>query len=155
MPMIDCALFEPDIPQNAGAIFRLGACLGVPVHIIHPAGFALTDNRLKRAGLDYLSHVDMIEHRDWASFDAMRKSKEQRLIALSTKGSVRLDKFEFTASDILLFGRESAGLSPETLTAANAVVRIPIAAGVRSLNVATAAAIAIYEALRQLDGLPG
>jgi tRNA (cytidine/uridine-2'-O-)-methyltransferase len=147
--MIDCALFEPDIPQNAGAILRLGACFGVPVHIIHPAGFALSDRNLKRAGLDYLSRADLIEHADWSAFEAWRGTEARRLIALSARGNERLPDFAFRADDVLLLGRESAGLAGHVLGAADALVKIPMRPGNRSLNMATAASIAVFEALRQ------
>jgi tRNA (cytidine/uridine-2'-O-)-methyltransferase len=152
--MIDCALFEPDIPQNAGAILRLGACLGVRVHIIHPAGFSLSDSNLKRAGLDYLSRAERIEHADWNAFQAWRHRAGRRLIVLSARGPENLDPFGFRAHDVLLFGRESAGVPAHVIEAANGVVRIPIRPGNRSLNIAAAAAIALYEALRQTRQLP-
>ena len=152
--MIDCALFEPDIPQNAGAILRLGACFGVPIHIIHPAGFALSDQNLKRAGMDYLSRVDLIEHDNWDAFQAWQKDSGRRVIALSTQGNTRLDRFHFDANDVLLLGRESAGLPAHVKQSADALLRLPIKAGNRSLNVASAASIAVFEALRQTDQLP-
>jgi len=151
--MIACALFEPDIPQNTGAILRLGACFGVPIHIIHPAGFALSDQNLKRAGMDYLSRADVIEHDNWDAFQTWRKDRH-RLIALSTKGSARIDGFSFEADDVLLLGRESAGLPEQIKQVADAVVRIPIRAENRSLNVANTASIAVFEALRQTGQLP-
>jgi tRNA (cytidine/uridine-2'-O-)-methyltransferase len=153
--MIDCALFEPDIPQNTGAIMRLGACFGVPVHIVHPAGFALTDKNFKRAGMDYLSRANLVEHVDWPAFDAWRRGERRRLIALSAHGTTRMPAFEFRPDDVLLFGRESAGLPERVVSSADAVVKIPIAGGNRSLNVAVAASIAVYEALRQSGQLPG
>lgn len=152
--MIECALFEPDIPQNAGAILRLGACLGVPIHIIHPAGFALSDQNFKRAGMDYLSRADLIEHDNWNAFKAWRLERSRRVVALSTSGSERLDGFRFSADDVLLLGREAAGLPDTIKQAADALVRIPIRAGNRSLNVATAASMAVFEALRQTGELP-
>ena len=152
--VIDCALFEPDIPQNAGAILRLGACLGVPVHVIHPTGFAISDRNLRRAGLDYLSRAELIQHDDWPSFEAWRRNAGRPLIALSTHGCVALHDHAFRSDDILLFGRESAGLLDAATDAADAVLRIPIRPGNRSLNVAVAAAIAIAEALRQTAQLP-
>jgi tRNA (cytidine/uridine-2'-O-)-methyltransferase len=152
--MIDCALFEPDIAQNAGTILRLGACFGARVHIIHPAGFVLSDHHFKRAGMDYLSRADLTEHDDWIAFDAWRQSAGRRLVALSTHGSTRITDFAFGTDDVLLFGRESAGLPESVRNSAAAVVRIPIGAGNRSLNVAAAAAIAVFEALRQAGGMP-
>lgn len=152
--MIDCALFEPDIPQNAGTIIRLGACFGAPVHIVHPAGFALSDRNFKRAGMDYLSRADLIEHADWEAFERWRRASKRRLIALSAHGRERLPDFAFRPDDVLLVGRESAGLPDSVSGSADAVLKIPIAPGNRSLNVAVAAAIAIFEALRQTRQLP-
>ena len=152
--MIDCALFEPDIPQNAGAIMRLGACFGVPIHIVHPAGFALSDRDFKRAGMDYLSRADLIEHSDWEAFEDWRRAKGKRLIALSSRGSERLPDFRFRPDDLLLLGRESAGLPGTVIDSADAVVKIPIVGGNRSLNIAVAASTAVYEALRQTGQLP-
>jgi len=152
--MIDCALFEPDIPQNAGSILRMGACFGVPVHIIHPCGFAITDRKLKRAGLDYLSRAAIIEHADWAAFAAWRRSEGRRLVAFSAQGLERVPGFSFRAGDVLLLGRESAGLPDQVKSEAAAILRIPIRPGNHSLNVATAAAIGVFEALRQTAQLP-
>jgi tRNA (cytidine/uridine-2'-O-)-methyltransferase len=152
--MIACALFEPDIPQNAGAILRLGACFGVPIHIIHPAGFALSDQNLKRVGMDYLSRADLIEHDNWETFENWRRKDRRRLVALSTKGSERIDEFSSKVDDILLLGRESAGLPAHVKQSAEGVIRIPIRADNRSLNVANAASIAVFEALRQTGQLP-
>jgi tRNA (cytidine/uridine-2'-O-)-methyltransferase len=152
--MIDCALFEPDIPQNTGAIMRLGACFGVPIHIVHPAGFALTDKNFKRAGMDYLSRADLIEHSDWRAFAAWRAASGRRLIAFSTHGAQPLPSFAFRPDDVLLFGRESAGLPDAVTGSADAVLKIPIVGGNRSLNIASAASIAIFEALRQTGQLP-
>lgn len=152
--MIDCALFEPDIPQNAGTILRLGACLGVTVHIIHPCGFALGDRNLRRAGMDYLDRATLREHQDWSAFQAWRGGARRRLVALSTHGATSLYDFPFHIDDVVLLGRESAGLPEPVIAAADAVLRIPIRPGNRSLNVAVAAAIAVAEALRQTDQLP-
>ncbi len=152
--MIALALYQPDIPQNAGTIIRLGACLGVPVHVVHPASFALSDRNLKRAGMDYLDRANLTEHDDWAAFEAWRRQDGCRLVALTTKAKLRYTDFAFERGDVLLLGRESAGL-PETVhDAADARLAIPMAAGARSLNVAVAAGIVAAEALRQLDGFP-
>lgn len=151
--MIDCALFEPDIPQNAGTILRLGACLGVTVHIIHPSGFALSDRNLRRAGMDYIDRATMREHADWQRFQEWRRAAGRRLVALSAGGAA-LYAFRFRRDDVILLGRESAGLPPPVLAEADAVLGIPMRAGNRSLNVAVAAAIATSEALRQTDQLP-
>ncbi len=152
--MIDCALFEPDIAGNAGAILRLGACFGVTVHIIHPAGFALTDRNLRRAGLDYLDRASLVEHANWDAFQTWRHTSQRRAVALSTHGDAVLHDFRFRSDDVVLLGRESAGLPLSVRQAADAVLRIPIRPGNRSLNVAQAAAIAVTEALRQTAQMP-
>jgi tRNA (cytidine/uridine-2'-O-)-methyltransferase len=145
------ALFQPDIPQNAGAVLRLGACLGVPVDIIEPCGFVLSDRRLKRAGMDYIAAADIARHESWASFAATRRG---RLVLLTTKGDTAYHHFAFRADDTLLLGRETAGVPDEVHRACDARLRIPLMPGRRSLNLAVAAALALGEALRQTDGLP-
>ena len=150
--MIRLALYQPDIAQNAGAILRLGACFGVPVHIIHPAGFALSDRTLRRAGMDYLDRAERVEHADWAAFERWAKRDGGRLVALTTRGETRLPDFDFRPNDILLLGRESAGLPDLVLAGADARLRIPLKTGTRSLNIAVAAGIATAEALRQTGG---
>ena len=145
------ALFEPDIPQNAGALLRLSACLGVPADIIEPCGFQLDDRRLRRAGMDYLDRVEMTRHRSWAAY---RDQVEGRLILLTTQGVTRYLDFAFEADDNLIVGRESAG-APEAVHArADARLVIPMRAGLRSINVALAAAMVLGEALRQTNGFP-
>lgn len=145
------ALFEPDIPQNAGALLRLGACLGVPLDIIEPCGFILDDKRLRRAGMDYLDQVDLTRHSSWRAFQAQRSN---RLILLTTGGDVPYVEMTYRASDILLVGRESAGAPAAVHQAADARVVVPMRPGMRSLNVALAAAMVLGEALRQTGGLP-
>ncbi len=152
--MIDCALFEPDIPQNAGAILRLGACFGVTVHIVHPCGFVLSDRNFRRAGMDYLDRAVLVGHADWPSFEAWRQQSGRRLVALTTRGDAALHEFAFRTDDVLLLGRESAGLPEAVKSAADAALRIAIRPGNRSLNVAAAASIGLYEALRQTSQLP-
>lgn len=147
------ALFEPDIPQNTGALLRLGACFAVPVDLIEPAGFVLDDRRLKRAALDYAARATICRHNSWPAFFAAREPGS-RLVLLTTRGSVPLPRFAFAASDTLLLGRESAGVPDFVHAAADARVVIPMAPGARSLNVAMAGAIALAEALRQTGGLP-
>ncbi len=146
------ALFEPDIPQNTGALLRLGACLGIAVDVIEPCGFQLDDRRLRRAGMDYLERAALVRHGSWAQFLATRAAG--RLVLLTTKASVSYHRFAFRADDTLLLGRESAGVPEAVHTAADARLRIPLQPGVRSLNVALAAALVLGEALRQTDGLP-
>ncbi len=145
------ALYQPDIPQNAGNILRLAACFGVGVDVIEPCGFHLDDRHLRRAGMDYLEMAEITRHAGWADFAAQT---DGRLIALSTGGDTPFTDFAFRAEDILLFGRESAGLPADVLGAAEARLRIPLRPGARSLNVASAAAIALAEALRQTGGFP-
>jgi len=145
------ALYEPDIPQNAGAILRLGACFGVAVDIIEPCGFVLDDRRLKRAAMDYLAHAEIARHVSWAAF---RQARPGRLVLLSTKARLPYHRFAFACDDVLLLGRETAGVPPEVADAVDASVLIPMRPGLRSLNVALAAALVLGEALRQTALLP-
>lgn len=145
------ALYEPDIPQNAGAILRLGACFGVAVDIIEPCGFVLDDRRLKRAAMDYFAHVTIVRHASWASF---RESRQGRLVLLSTKARLPYHRFAFARDDVLLLGRETAGVPPEVAEAVDASVLIPMRPGLRSLNVALAAAMVLGEALCQTALMP-
>jgi tRNA (cytidine/uridine-2'-O-)-methyltransferase len=147
------ALFEPDIPQNTGALLRLGACLGVGVDIIEPCGFLLTDRGLKRAGMDYLDLVDMRRHASWDRFLADRPPG--RLLLLTTKAALPYTGFTFEPGDTLLLGRESAGVPEAVHDAADARLVIPMRPGARALNVTQAAAIVLAEALRQTGLLPG
>ena len=143
------ALYQPDIPQNTGTILRLCACMDVAAHIIEPAGFAVSDWHFRRSGMDYLDQVNWMRHDSWARFEDWRREAGPRLLLFTTKGATPYLDFRYQPSDILLFGRESAGV-PETV--AEAVVArlvIPIKPGLRSLNVAMAAAMALGEALRQ------
>lgn len=151
---MDLALFEPDIPQNAGNMMRLGACLGVAVHVIEPAGFSLGEKAFRRAGLDYLDHTSISRHASWDRFEKWRKSQGRRLIALTTKGDTRYFDYSFKGGDVLLVGRETAGLPPRVHAAADARLVIPMRQGLRSLNVASAAAMVLGEALRQTRGFP-
>lgn len=147
------ALFEPDIPQNTGALLRLAACFGIAVDLIEPFGFLLDDRRLKRAALDYAARVALRRHASWDRFLGDR-DPASRLILLTTAGTVPLHDFVFAASDTLLFGRESAGVPNFVHRAAAARVVIPLHGGARSLNVAMAGAIALAEALRQTGQFP-
>lgn len=143
------ALYQPDIPQNAGTILRLCACLGVEAHMIEPAGFPVSDRAFRRAGLDYLDAVTMTRHRSWLDFVGWRRSQHGRLLLFTTSGALSYLDFAYRADDVLLFGRESAGVPPEVHAAADARLLIPMSKGLRSLNVAVAAAMAVGEALRQ------
>lgn len=150
------ALYEPDIPQNTGTILRLSACLGVAVDIVEPCGFVFDDRRLRRAGMDYLDAVDLTRHSSWNAYRIWRAGSDRagRLILLTTKGDTPYADFSFAASDTLLLGRESGGVPPEVHEAAEARLLIPMRPGLRSLNVAVAAAMVLGEALRQTKGFP-
>ncbi len=143
------ALYQPDIPQNTGTILRLAACFGVGVDIIEPCGFPFSQKALRRAGMDYLPQAVIARHSGWDSFQAAHRMAGGRLVALTTQAETSLYRFSFSAADTLMLGRESAGLPPEIHDAADARIRIPMRAGLRSLNVAVAGAIALSEALRQ------
>lgn len=152
--MVAIALYQPDIPQNAGNILRLGACLGVVVHVIEPAGFDISDRSLRRAGMDYLQAVTLVRHTGWRAFNAWRKSESRRIVLSTTQAAVAYTRFAFAAEDILLFGRESAGVPDDVHAASDARIIIPMRPGLRSLNVATSVAMVSGEALRQTDGFP-
>lgn len=144
------ALYQPDIPQNTGTIFRLAACMGLAVDIIRPAGFDISDKALRRATMDYGDHLEVVRHDNWAAFEErVRAMEDGRLIAVTTKGATVYTDFSFGGGDILLFGRETSGLPDEVHAASDARITIPMAAGMRSLNVAVAAAMVTGEALRQ------
>ncbi|TNE57560.1 MAG: tRNA (cytidine(34)-2'-O)-methyltransferase [Alphaproteobacteria bacterium] len=146
------ALFEPDIPQNTGTLIRLGACLGVPIDIIEPCGFALSDRSLKRAGMDYLEIANLTRHASWEAFLATVGTS--RLVLLTTRAAQSHTDHSFDRSDILLLGRESAGVPEEVHAQADARVKVPMAPEARSLNVAMAGAMILGEALRQTGTFP-
>jgi tRNA (cytidine/uridine-2'-O-)-methyltransferase len=146
---MEIALFQPDIPQNTGTILRLCACLDVGAHIIEPAGFPVTDRAFRRAGMDYLDQVRLTRHISWTKFEEWRRETSYRLVLFTTKGATSYLDFHYGASDILLFGRETIGVTDEVVAAADARLKIPIKPGLRSLNVAMAAAMAVGESLRQ------
>ena len=145
------ALYEPDIPQNAGTMMRMAACLGVALDIIEPCGFTLSDRALKRAGMDYLDALDLTVHPSWDHYLAARRETAVpgRLILLSTKGRTTYTDFDYATQDTLIVGRESQGAPPALHDTADAVVQVPMIDGARSLNVAVAAAMVLGEALRQ------
>ena len=145
------ALYQPDIPQNTGAVLRLAACMGVGADIIEPCGFVWSDRHLRRAGMDYLDKVALRRHASWDAFLENRPAGT-RLVLLTTRASIPHTGFAFHADDTLLLGRESAGAPDEVHAAADACIRVPLAAGMRSLNQAMAAAMVLGEALRQCDG---
>lgn len=147
------ALFEPEIAGNVGAVLRLGACMGTAIDLIEPMGFEWDDRRVRRTAMDYIDHVSVTRH---AGFEAFRAGiGPRRLVLFTTKGAQSSYDFAFRADDILLFGKESAGVPPSVAESCDARVRIPMAGPVRSLNLATSAALALGEALRQTAGLPG
>ena len=150
------ALYEPDIPQNTGTLLRLAACLGVAVDVIGPCGFDLSDARLRRAGLDYLDATDVTRHVSWDSFleDRRRAGTSGRLVLLTTRAKIAYTRLAYRPGDTLLLGRESAGVPDAVHQAADERVVVPMAAGLRSLNVAVAGAMALGEALRQTAGFP-
>ena len=144
------ALYQPDIPQNAGTILRMCACLGLKAAIIEPAGFLTSDKHFRRAGMDYLAHVEIARYPHWAAFDAWRRANGRRLLLLSTKASLPYTAFRYLPGDILLLGRESAGVPTGVYESADARLVIPLKPPMRSLNVAVAAAMVAGEATRQL-----
>jgi tRNA (cytidine/uridine-2'-O-)-methyltransferase len=143
------ALYQPDIPQNTGTILRLCACLGIEAHIIGPAGFPTTDRAFRRAGMDYLDAVTIVRHRSWHDFEVWRRQAHHRLVLFTTAAPQCYLDYRYRSSDVLLFGRESAGVPEAVHQAADARLTIPLCPGLRSLNVAVAAAMAAGEALRQ------
>ena len=147
------ALFQPDIPQNLGAAIRLGACLGVALDVIEPCGFPLSDAAIRRSALDYGVLAQVKRHAGWAAF-ARDGRRPGRLVLFTTRAAEPLPVFVFQPDDTLLFGRESAGVPDEVHAAADARLFIPMVPGARSLNVVTAAALALGEALRQIKGFP-
>lgn len=148
-------LFQPDIPQNAGSLLRLGACLGCPVDIIEPCGFLFDDRKLRRAGMDYLDLAELTRHRSWEAFQAARsQGLGGRLVLLTTRAETSHLDIAFRPDDMLLLGRESAGVPEPVHNAADLRLRIPMRPGSRSLNLAMAAALVLGEALRQTAGFP-
>jgi tRNA (cytidine/uridine-2'-O-)-methyltransferase len=148
------ALFQPDIPQNVGALIRLGACLAVGIEIIEPCGFVFSDRRLKRAGMDYIEFANVTRYLSWNIWYEARATRAGRLVLLTSKASRPYTDFAFAPDDTILLGRESAGVPAEVHDAADARLRIPLLPGLRSLNVAQAGAMALGEALRQTNGFP-
>ena len=146
------ALFEPEIAQNVGAVLRLGACLGAAVDLIEPLGFEWDDRRVRRTAMDYIDHVEVVRHADFAAFRSSIGNR--RLLLFTTKSTQSSYAFRYQAGDVLLFGKESAGVPLTVAEACNARLRIPLRPEVRSLNLATSTALALGEALRQTETLP-
>lgn len=147
--MVALVLYQPDIPQNAGTILRLAACLDVAVHLIEPAGFDASDRNFRRAGMDYLDHIRLTRHVSWAAFSGWRSANGGRVVLMTTRAALPYADFAFVETDLIMLGRESAGVPEAVHTAADARLLIPMVPGLRSLNVATAAAMVLGEALRQ------
>ena len=147
------ALYQPDIPQNTGNIFRLGACLGVSVDIIEPTGFIFDDKKFKRSAMDYIDYIDYKRHIDWHHFYDWSQEKKYRLILMTTKAQQSFYEFEFHSSDILLFGRESAGVPDNIHQIVNHRLTIPMKKGVRSINLSSSVALVIGEGLRQTNSI--
>ncbi|TDQ66963.1 tRNA (cytidine/uridine-2'-O-)-methyltransferase [Maritalea mobilis] len=148
---LSLALYQPDIPQNAGTLMRLGACLNIDVHLIHPTGFLFSQKAFRRAGMDYLDQVNLKEHNSFEAFNAWRQEQQKRLVLLTTKSSIRHADAQFSSNDILMVGRESAGVPDQVADASDLNVRIPMRQDTRSLNVAIAGAIVLSEAARQTN----
>lgn len=148
------ALYEPDIAQNTGTILRLAACWGIAVDIIEPCGFLFGDARMRRAGMDYLAAAELVRHHSWTAFAAARALAPGRLVLLTTRASTPFHEVTYHPDDILLVGRESAGVPESVHAAAGERVRIPMRPGMRSLNVAIATAVVLTEALRQTSNYP-
>ena len=148
------ALYQPDIAPNAGTILRLCACLGIEAHIVEPAGFPTSDRAFRRSGMDYLDQVRLVRHASWQAFERWRRERKLRLILFTTRAERSYLDHRFAPDDVLLFGRESAGVPEEVHTAADVRLVIPMRAGMRSLNVAMACAMVTGEALRQTHAFP-
>ena len=147
------ALYQPDIPQNTGNIFRLSACLGVSVDIIEPTGFIFNDKKFKRSAMDYIDHIDYKRHIDWQHFYDWSQEKKYRLILMTTKARQSFYEFEFHSSDILLFGRESAGVPDNIHQIVDHRLTIPMKEGVRSINLSSSVALVLGEGLRQTNSI--
>ena len=147
------ALYEPDIAQNTGTILRLCACLGLAAHIIEPAGFPVSDRTFRRAGMDYLDQVRLTRHVSWSAFEAWRRAEALELVLFTTRAATSYLDHSFAANEVLLFGRESAGVPEAVHAAAGARLTVPMRPGLRSLNVAMACAMVVGEALRQTGGM--
>lgn len=152
--MIRIALYQPDIAQNTGTILRLAACLGIAVDIIEPAGFPVSDKAFRRSGMDYLDHVAWKRHDDFAAFETWRAAEGHRLVLMTTRAALPYTAFAFRPGDVLMAGRESAGVPEAVHKAADAGILIPMRPGLRSLNVAVSVAMVAGEALRQLAAFP-
>lgn len=152
---IRLALFQPDIPQNTGTLIRMAACLGFAVDIVEPAAFDVSDRHFRRSGMDYLERATVTRHDSFRAFEEWRRASGHRLVLAETDGETPLPEFGFRPGDIVMVGRESAGVTTDVRAAAEVSLHIPMRAGLRSINVALAAAMVMTEALRQTGGFPG
>ncbi len=152
---IELALYQPDIAQNTGTLLRLGACLGVALHIIHPTGFPFSARAVKRGALDYLEHARFTEHDSYGHFDNWRRASGRRLVLLTTKAGLSAYDARYFAHDVIMLGRESVGVPDAVAQQADLRVRIPMRQEMRSLNVAVAGSLVLGEALRQTHGFAG
>lgn len=152
---VDLALYQPDIANNTGTLIRLGACLGTTIHLIHPTGFPFSPKALARAGMDYVDHAAVHEHVSWTAFDAWRHEQGRRLVLLTTKAQTSAYAVAYGDDDILMVGRESAGVPDDVAAATDLQIRIPMRDGLRSINVALAATLILGEAKRQTNGFTG
>lgn len=152
---IDLALYQPDIAQNTGTLLRLGACIDVCIHVIHPTGFPFSERVLRRSGLDYLDKADYVEHVNFAGFDQWRRDNGRRLVLLTTKTTLSAYEAQYRSDDVLMVGRESAGVPDAVAELADVKVRIPMRPSLRSINVALAATLILGEAKRQTQGFAG
>lgn len=148
---VELALYQPDIPQNTGTLMRLGACFGVVIHVIHPTGFAFSERSFRRAGMDYLEKALLIEHASFAAFNQWRSEAGRRLVLLTTKARQSAYSVQYRDSDILMVGRETAGVPESVAATADLAIRIPMRDGLRSINVALAATLVLGEAMRQTN----
>ena len=147
---VELALYQPDIANNAGTLIRLGACLGTVIHLIHPTGFPFSPKALARAGMDYVDHATVQEHVSFAAFDSWRRATDRRLVLLTTKASTSAYQVDYAPNDILMVGRESAGVPDSVAEHSDLRVRIPMRPGLRSINVALAGSMIVGEAMRQI-----
>ncbi len=152
--MPEIALYQPDIAQNVGTIVRTAVALGMPVHVMEPMGFVWDEPKMRRAGMDYLDRANITRHKSYTNFYEQVKAQGKRIVLLTTKGATPIQDFEFQANDVLLFGRESAGVPGDVHNQADARVVIPMVAGERSMNLAITCGITAYEALKQQNMLP-
>lgn len=152
--IMQIALFEPDIPQNVGTIIRLAACMNVTLHVIEPCGFPFSIKALRRSAMDYINLVDIVQHKSWQHFNQQKQKNHWRLVLLTTKTKNNYLEFSFAEKDVLLLGRESAGVPNHVEQASDAQITIPMNKNTRSLNVAISAGMVLGEALRQTNAMP-